>query len=295
MAAWAATSIRNRYPDGYLSWVVETRCSPVVATNGLVDQRIKFPREHWKLNRISTLAEQWAFYAHLRKLKFDWGIDFQGHSKTAICLRLAAPSKRMSAIATDPLARTLNPILAPSLKTEHVVERNHRLICEFADFEIPERPLMPRYESPDLLPKQPITIAVGSGSEEKTWPIERWTQAARILKDKGLPVVLVGGPTDPQVEIPGVVNYVGRLDLASTMAVIANSRLVFAGDTGAGHMAAAYGIDSVSIFGPTDPRVFRPYSSNSLVLKKGQSTMDVTVEEGMSAVYEKLGLAERVQ
>jgi len=72
---------------------------------------------------------------------------------------------------------------------------------------------------------------------------------------------------------------VGKLGLRETMSVIASSSLTLAADTGAGHLAAAYGVPVVSIFGPTDPDEFRPYTDRSVVLKEGQSTGLVRPEQ----------------
>ena len=70
------------------------------------------------------------------------------------------------------------------------------------------------------------------------------------------------------------------------MAVIARSSLVLAADTGAGHLAAAYGVPVVSIFGPTDPEEFRPYSDAGIVLKSGDRTDDVSPEQVVMAAKE---------
>src|SRR5690242_8041064 len=112
MSVPVAVSIRERFPDGFLIWAVETRCAAVVETETLVDRRMEFPRDKWKKARWSaqTWREQLARYLSLRKLKLDYGIDLQGHSKTALCLRLANPKARIAVRATDSLARMLNPM-----------------------------------------------------------------------------------------------------------------------------------------------------------------------------------------
>ncbi|MBC8063619.1 MAG: hypothetical protein H7Y17_02220, partial [Chlorobia bacterium] len=41
------------------------------------------------------------------------------------------------------------------------------------------------------------------------------------------------------------------------MSAVAHSTIHLAADTGTGHMAAAFGVPFVSVFGPTDPKLFR--------------------------------------
>jgi ADP-heptose:LPS heptosyltransferase len=87
----------------------------------------------------------------------------------------------------------------------------------------------------------------------------------------------------------GTEDYVGKLSLDKTMALVAASDLHLAADTGTGHMAAAYGVPVVSIFGPTDPRTYRPYSTHCRVLKEGNRTGDVPpthVVEAATALLE---------
>lgn len=278
MAAWAATSVRGKHPDAFLCWAVEGRCAPMVDRTQLVTQRIEFPRDKWKKARWSPKAwqEQLLKYARMRELRFDWGVDLQGHSKTALCLRLAFPKKRLSVAATDALARRLNPLLAPGPEGEHTVERNHRALCAFGDFPLPERPIMP--DVPIVSEGELVTIAVSAGQGDKAYPLDRWAELAERFLDRGYRVAFLGGPTDTAPVVEGAEDCVGKLRLKDTLAMVQASAVHLAGDTGTGHMAAAVGTPVVSVFGPTDPARFRPYTKKGIVLKAGGSTSDTPLE-----------------
>ncbi len=282
MTAWAATAFRNRYPEGYLCWAVESRCAAVVDQNALVNELAEFPRDRWKKARWSpsTWREQLAYYTRLRRHQFDFGIDFQGHSKTALCLRLAAPAKRVSARATDEFAKHLNPTIAPPAVTTHVVDWNHRVLREFDDFEFPGRPVMPLQRHLD---RSLVTISVSAGQPEKAWNAEGWKMVALDLMHQGFHVAFLGGPTDAGIRLEGADDLVGKLTLEETQQWVANSALHVAADTGTGHMAAAYGVPVVSIFGPTDPVQYRPYTQNGIVLREGTKTENVTPSQVVEA------------
>lgn len=291
MTAWAATSIRNRYPDAFLCWAVETRCSAVIDRKHLVTQAADFPRDRWKRRRWSpkTWQEQLATFSRLRRLKFDFGIDFQGHSKTAICLRLAKPKERVSAHSTDGFAARLNLVHGLQPENVHTVDWNHEVLCRFGDFERPIRPMMPLRDEvwdsvrQDLGPRRIASISVSAGHPSKAYPAEHWKEVATALMREGFQVVMLGGPTDRPVEAPGAIDMVRKLSLDQTMAVVAHSAIHLAADTGTGHMAAAYGVPVVSIFGPMDPRKFRPYTETGVVLRAGTDPAAVTPAQVIEA------------
>lgn len=274
MAAYAATAIRRTNPDAEIVWAAETRCCPVIDTESLVNEVSEVPRDRWK--KEHKILEPIRHFLGLRRRGFDYGFDFQGHSKTAICLRLAKPKKRWAARATDAFARRLNPVLLhdPNF-AEHEVELNMRLVRMWQPgLQLPERPMMPllkleRKKVRSLIRTEGrlVTIQTGAGADDKIVPPEHWAFVARALIAEGFTVAAIGAPGDTRVEEPGVQNLVGALSLREAMAAVAESALHLAGDTGSGHIAAAYGIPLVSVFGPTPPERYRPWSEAATILR----------------------------
>ena len=284
MATHTASCVRRSYPDGTLVWVVEERCAPVVDENRLVTEKAVYPRERWKKGAWSPKMwrEQMRFYSRLRTSQFDIGLDLQGHSKTAICLRLSGAKKRLATRATDPLARHLNPVLRDSQGLKHTVERQLFALRTLGEFHGESKPMMPEVGGPPV--EKPYTvIAVGAGQPWKAYPMSHWTEVATGLLRERKRVVFLGGPGEEAPQVEGTIDLVGKLSLAETMSAIAHSSLTLAADTGAGHIAAAYGVPVVSVFGPTDPEEFRPYTDRGIVLKNGSETSAVKPEEVVHA------------
>jgi ADP-heptose:LPS heptosyltransferase len=50
----------------------------------------------------------------------------------------------------------------------------------------------------------------------------------------------------------------GRTDLTALAAIVAHAGRVVCGDTGVAHLATAFGIPSVVLFGPTSPATWGP-------------------------------------
>jgi heptosyltransferase-2 len=123
---------------------------------------------------------------------------------------------------------------------------------------------------------QPPLLAVhlGAGTSAKRWPKNHWkTLIERVLAD-GWRIVIVGGPEDPplsRVLTPHerLVDWSGRLGVTQTTALLERADLFIGADSGPAHLAASAGVASVILFsGTNDPRQWRPWSRNSLVLRK---------------------------
>jgi len=292
MASYTATAIRTALPESKIVWAVDSRCRPVLADFGLANEFTEFPRDDWRRRRWSpsTWREQLSRFAGLRKMRLDVGLDLQGHSKTALCLKIAAPRKRLSAFGTDPFAARLNPQLGGNPNGVHRVERMLAAAQQFGSFAMPKRPIMPALSNDQS--ERLITISTGAGAANKVYPAEYWVQVAQHFADAGKDVQFLGAGPDPVIELADTENSVGKLALRESLARVACSAIHLAGDTGSGHIAAAYGVPVVSIFGPTDPRLYRPYSEAATVLKKGNRPDDCSPEEVISAAEALLAAHE---
>jgi ADP-heptose:LPS heptosyltransferase len=117
-------------------------------------------------------------------------------------------------------------------------------------------------------------VHVGAFYGSRRWPADRFTAVVRALTAQGEQVVLTGGADDRSraVEVAQAAGLppsrvlAGGLDLLGFAAVVASARLVVSVDTGAAHLASAYGIPSVIIFGPAPPEEWGPPPGPHLVL-----------------------------
>ncbi|HEY3781179.1 MAG TPA: glycosyltransferase family 9 protein [Fimbriimonadaceae bacterium] len=288
MAAPAASVLRRAMPDAFIAWAVDSRCVDVIDTERLVDMRYEIPRKNWKKDHTSW-HQQFRHFARLRRFQFDYGLDLQGHSKTAFCLRIAAPKKRWAAKATDVAALLLNPRADIRHKGVHTVERNLQMASLIGDFDVSTEPIMPRLELLPDIPWKPAigrlaTISTSAGHPKKCYSAAAWGEVARLLQQQGFQVAFLGGCGDPSPELPGVMSWVGKLSLGATMRAVANSAVHLAADTGTGHMAAAYGVPVVSVFGYTNQTKYRPYTQNSVLLNAGKSMDGVLPEQIVESV-----------
>jgi hypothetical protein len=120
-----------------------------------------------------------------------------------------------------------------------------------------------------------IAIHPGSGSETKCWPVERFEALARELKrETDCSIVMILGPADERLvermraltkELHSPIAH--SLPLRSLAAALANCALYVGNDSGVTHLAAAVGVPTVAIFGPTDPIMWAPNGDNVKIVQ----------------------------
>ena len=119
----------------------------------------------------------------------------------------------------------------------------------------------------------PIVIHPGSGGVDKCWPIDRFEAVIEKLRAAGREVVPVLGEAelerwDRQVVERWQAGY-GAQPLYSLDALHDGLRVAsgyLGNDSGPTHLAAQLGVPTVAMFGPSDPRVWRPQGPSVTIL-----------------------------
>ena len=102
-----------------------------------------------------------------------------------------------------------------------------------------------------------IIIHPGSGSEKKNWPLEHWLRLADDFPATDF-VFITGEAEEARgVKIPKHTNW-HSLPLSELAARFTACSAFLGHDSGISHLAAACGVPSLLLFGPTDPAVWAP-------------------------------------
>ncbi|MFD4368504.1 glycosyltransferase family 9 protein [Rhodococcus sp. NPDC058521] len=110
-----------------------------------------------------------------------------------------------------------------------------------------------------------VVIHPGAAAAARRWPAERYASVARALAAEGAYVVVTGNADERQLA-ESIAHEAGLspdralagTSLSDTAALVAAAALVVSGDTGIAHLASAYDVPSVVLFGPTSPAHWGP-------------------------------------
>ncbi|MDB6118644.1 MAG: hypothetical protein JWO08_2425 [Verrucomicrobiaceae bacterium] len=111
-----------------------------------------------------------------------------------------------------------------------------------------------------ILGRSLVVVHTGPTWPVKQWPLEHWAALTSwFQKEQGMTVIQTGaevhagshGVQAPR--ITGVLDWIGRLTVTETLALIAQARLFVGVDSGLLHLACAAGTPAVGLFGPTSP------------------------------------------
>lgn len=127
-----------------------------------------------------------------------------------------------------------------------------------------------------------VAIHPFAAAAEKTWPAERFVAVADQMQAAGLQPVIVAGPADNIA--PFSKFRVKRNQPLSVLKSLMSGAALFIGnDSGPAHLAAAFGIPVVVLFGPSDPVTWAPWRTEARVLTSHGSITRIAVEEVMAA------------
>jgi heptosyltransferase-2 len=119
-----------------------------------------------------------------------------------------------------------------------------------------------------LSDRQFVLIHAAAAHPDKLYPLSSWARVIQDLHTDGYIPVFTGSAEDRHLyeelqQLAGVrgCNLAGKLSIRQSIAVYELMELAICTDSGPAHLASAVGIPTLSIFGPTDPVRWRPYSA----------------------------------
>jgi ADP-heptose:LPS heptosyltransferase len=111
-----------------------------------------------------------------------------------------------------------------------------------------------------------LAVAPGANWPPKAWPVSHFQALMQMLRDDVDAIVLLGGPGDrgacaelAAASALPVLDLAGKTSLLQAAAVIERVSLFVGNDSGLGHIAAAVGTATLTLFGPGDPARYRPW------------------------------------
>ena len=333
----AATAIRMALPNSTIGWLVEERWSELLTAQGrkasphtvspqkpVVNYIHTVDTRRWRKHffRPSATSEILGAMRRVRKIGYDFALDFQGAIKSAIFAKMGGPT--IVAGYDDPRESGARSFYRKKVqrKGEHVVEQNLSLAAQALHPVLGGREL--KLHAP-LLPVDPTAEAwadseigrlgiasfailnPGAGWGAKQWPPQRFGQVAIALATHNIKTLVNASPEETELARAVMAASGGNaFELRSTIgqliALTRRARLFVGGDTGPLHLAAALSVPVVALYGPTDPSRTGPYGTRSIALRHPESEttfshhreaeaglLKISAEEVISAARHLLG------
>lgn len=195
-----------------------------------------------------------------------------GFPRILLFFRTEAPVKGLRRACGAEICRV--PPRPPADQRRHVAEHAlaHLLGCGLldpADAGLLRPPLPPNRSLPRAAPSI-VLLHPGAGSRRKRWPLEGFRDTAERIAALGLKPEFVIGPAEEDL-VPALSGLPHRLhrpqDLLELAALFRSADGYVGNDSGASHLAAWMGLPTVAIFGPSDPRRWRPFGPAAAVVQ----------------------------
>jgi lipopolysaccharide heptosyltransferase III len=119
---------------------------------------------------------------------------------------------------------------------------------------------------------------------DKTWPADRFLAVACHLQNHlGLEPVFIGAASNDLLAYRSYRTVAGA-PLATVKSLLARAMFFVGNDSGPAHMAAAFGVPSIVIFGSSDPAIWGPWRTPSEILSHAAGISAVPVEAALEAL-----------
>jgi ADP-heptose:LPS heptosyltransferase len=243
----ALRALRRAFPTERLVLAAPQWLAPLAALTGSVDDLAVVPSLETEIPAVE------------REPRI--AVNLHGKGPRSHRLLQAAHPGRLLAFACPEAEFSDGPQFA---EREHEVARWCRLLTWYglaADPDPAELALLEPAAPPAV--KGATVVHPGAKAPARRWPAERFATVARALVADGHDVVVTGSAEDVEpaariAEGSGARSLAGTTDVGELAALIAAARLVICGDTGVAHLASAYAVPSVLLFGPMDPALWGP-------------------------------------
>ena len=155
----------------------------------------------------------------------------------------------------------------PGRDAMHTRERQREQLQRAGITKFPPPDLSWLPETALALPRRFAMLVPGAALRRpgKRWPAEHYGVLARLLWERGLAPVIVGGPDERDIGAlialicPDALDFVDQTSLGEIYSIARRAALVVGNDTGPMHLAALSGTPSAVLFGPqSDPAITAP-------------------------------------
>jgi heptosyltransferase-2 len=288
----ALRGLRKLFPDAQIALLVKPAVADLFAGHPALTRVLTYDTE----GRHAGLSGKWVLAGQLRRQGFDLAVLFQNAFEAAFLTFLAGVSRRYG-YSTDGRSLLLSdPVAAPDRRTlVHQVRYYWDLLKPLGltgDPPTPELLVFPDEEQAMAgrfaqggLSATDVVVGINPGSTyggAKRWLPERFAEVTERLcrtiresREQQVSVVIFGAKGEERLghEIAARLTsrslvLSGATTIRELMAAVKRCAMLLTNDTGPMHIASAFQVPVVAIFGPTDWRTTSPFGSAHAIVRQ---------------------------
>jgi len=288
----ALRGLRNLFPDAHIALLVKPSVADLFAGHPALTRVLIYD----STGPHEGLSGKWALAGQLRRQSFDLAILFQNAFEAALLSFLAGVPRRYG-YATDGRSLLLSdPVAVPNRTTlVHQVRYYWDLLKplglkgepsapELVVFPEEERTMAGRFAQAGFSATD-VIVGINPGSTyggAKRWLPERFAEVAdrlcrtiRESRKREVRVVIIGAKGEERLgreiatRLPSQSLVLsGATTVRELMAAVKQCEVLLTNDTGPMHIAAAFRVPVVAVFGPTDWRTTSPFESTHAIVRQ---------------------------
>ncbi|MBA2379375.1 MAG: lipopolysaccharide heptosyltransferase II [Blastocatellia bacterium] len=269
--SWAEGIFRNAdYIDGILPIADEP-----AGVKGVVIQANALRAERFDLAIIFPGSYRSAAVARLAKIPRRFGYKGEGR-KFLLSDRIRVPEWKSSRHESMLYLGLVAEVERRILRTDSVRKSATKPIITVSNERKEAAHNYLRELGVDPALQKVIGIGVGStNSMAKRWPAENFAKLIDELQDSGAKVLLFGSESESNISQTvnslsrsAAIDLTGKTSIAEVVQLMTALDVFISNDMGLAHIAAAVGIPTRTIFGPTNPVTTAPLGIDSEIIRE---------------------------
>jgi heptosyltransferase-3 len=238
----------------------------VTANNAAFARLVDGPDEVVEL----PVRQVWSAVQQVRDQHCDVIVDFGAWRRFDAVLSALSGARATVGLRTAGQYRHYGFDVVVDHHRDHEIDNDRRLIATVGieSRSLPTIPVDAAAPSPHDAPYVVLHLWPGGANyEERSWPQDRWFELARGLNARGLDVVLTGGPEDAEATEALAAAWraegararsVAGTSWTETLVCLRHASGTISVNTGVMHVAAAVGVPTIALNGPTSGRRWGP-------------------------------------
>lgn len=280
MTTPALTALRAQFPDAEIVMLANPLVAELFQFHPSVDRVMIYDRKGYHRGAAGFIR----IVKELRSQRFDAAILLQNAIEAAL-LTACAGIPRRAGYTTDGRRLLLNyPVTVTAQDkrmhhTDYYCQLLNRLGVSDGDGQLCLSCTDEEKSWAETVLESDNVIAINPGAaygSAKRWLPDRFAEVADTLATRyDAKIVLTGGPGEREIgcDIAAAmsstsINMVGKTSVRQMMALLSHSRLLVSNDSGPMHVASAFDIPIVAVFGSTDHTTTCPASHSVKIVRK---------------------------